>query len=306
MSMPKVSGARVHSGNLIPVIWAQKFMVFFYLATALAAISNTDYEGLIKNHGDEVDINVLPVVTSHEYIDGQDLVYDDPKSETVKLMIDKARYFAFSASYIDKAQASIEYIEKWAEHFSQTLKRDIEYDVFKSVFANAHTFNTGATAGADSGDIDLGTVSAPLVLTKLNIIDAIVDWGDVLDQQSVPDLDRTICLPTWACAMIKKSELKDASITGDDQSPVRNGRIGKIDRFEIFSTRNLSTGMDSGSKVWNSFANHKSAITFASQLTASERLPAQKTFGTLIRTMQSFGFEAVKTEALMHLYLAKG
>ena len=306
MSFPVTSGSQIHSGNLIPVIWSRKFMQFFYMATILAAISNTDYEGEIANHGDEVDINVLPVVTSRKYIKGQKLIYDDPKSETVKLLIDQARYFAFNASYIDKKQASIEFIEKWADHYSQTLKRDIESDVLSTVYANAATANTGATAGADTADIDLGSVGAPLVLTKLNIIDAIVDWGDVLDQQSVPDTERTLELPTWACAMIKKSELRDASITGDNKSIVRNGRIGMIDRFEIFATRNLSTGTDDTTKVWNAMGNHKSAITFASQLTASERLPAQGDFGTLVRTLQSYGFEAIKPESLMHLYLSKG
>ncbi len=308
MSLPIVTGGQNHSGSLIPVIWARKFVEVFYLMTCMAAITNTDYQGDISAHGDEVKINELPIVQSRKYVKGQKLVYDDPNSGTLSLLIDQARYFAFSSKYVDKKQASIAFIEQWATHYSETMKRDIEYDVFSSVYADAHIANQGATAGFDTGDIDLGEVGAPLGLTKLNIVDWLIDIGDVLDQQNVPDSQRWLTLPSWACAMFKKSELREANKMGDAKSILRvdNGRIGKVDRFEIFSNNNLAKGDDGGAKVWNAMGGHKSAITFATQLTETERLTDQDDFGELIRALQSFGFKTVHDEALAHLYIARG
>ena len=38
-----------YTGNFIPEIWSGKLIENFYDATVLAAISNTDYEGEIRN-----------------------------------------------------------------------------------------------------------------------------------------------------------------------------------------------------------------------------------------------------------------
>lgn len=305
MAFPQAAGGKVHSGTLIPTVWAKNFIKFFYMSTVLAAISNTDYEGELKNHGDTLKMNVLTGGASHEYADKQDLVYDEPDSDTIDLEINRGRYFAFNASYIDKAQSNLAFIEKWADHYAQITKRDIEHVVLSNVFAEVDTANSGAAAGVESGDIDLGSVGTPLVPTKADIVDSIVDWGDVLDQQNIPSEGRWLTLPTWACAMIKKSDIKDASIMGDGKSALRTGRIGMIDRFEIFSSNNLAKGTDGGSTVFNGMFGHKSAITFASQLTKQERFMNPKTFGEQIRALQSYGFKVIQPTALGHLYIAK-
>ncbi len=309
MAFPVTQGSQSHSGTLIPTIWAKKFLKFFYLSTVLAAISNTEFEGEIKEHGDAVEVNYLQGGASHEYIKGQKLQHDELESAVRELLINRGRYFAFPADYIDKSQAmkSLDYVNKWSDHLSQITKRDIEHIVLSEVFASADAANAGANAGADTEDYNLGATGAPRTLVKTDIIDDIINWGDVLDQQNIPDDGRWIVLPTWATAMIKKSELRDASITGDSVSTLRNGRIGMIDRFEIFSSRNLLSVTDAGSgkRAWNGMFGHKSAITFATQLTKSERLKNQDTFGEIIRSLQSYGFEVMQPTALGHLFISK-
>jgi hypothetical protein len=309
MAFPVAQGSQSHSGTLIPTIWAKKFLKYFYMSTVLAAISNTDYEGEIKEHGDKVEVNVLVGGESHEYVKGQKLNYTELSSATRTLLIDRGRSFQFPASYIDKAQAmkSLNFVEQWSDHLSQITKRDIEHIVLSEVFTSAAAENAGATAGADTADYNLGVAGAPRALTKTAIIDDIINWGDVLDQKNIPDDGRWIVLPTWACAMIKKSELRDASITGDGKSVLRNGRIGMIDRFEIYASRNLLSVADGGgATAWNAMAGHKSAITFATQLTANERLKNPDDYGDLIRSLQSFGFAVMQPDALAHLYIRKG
>ena len=42
-------------------------------------------------------------------------------------------------------------------------------------------------------------------------------------------------------AIIKNSDLKQAYLTGDAESPLRNGNIGMIDRFTVYVSNNLPT-----------------------------------------------------------------
>ena len=54
-------------------------------------------------------------------------------------------------------------------------------------------------------------------------------------------------------------------------------------------------------------AGHKSAITFASQITKVESLQNPNDFGTLVRGLNVYGYEVIKPEALaLALYSSDG
>ena len=59
-----------YSGNFIPEIWSGKLIENFYDATVLSAISNTDYEGEIRQMGDTVNIRTTPEITIKTYVKG--------------------------------------------------------------------------------------------------------------------------------------------------------------------------------------------------------------------------------------------
>ena len=61
------SGNSLQTTGFIPEIWSGKLVEKFYASTVLAAISNTDYEGEIKNKGDRVKIRTKPTITIHNY-----------------------------------------------------------------------------------------------------------------------------------------------------------------------------------------------------------------------------------------------
>jgi hypothetical protein len=96
--------------------------------------------------------------------------------------------------------------------------------------------------------------------------------------------------------LIKKSELKDASLTGDSQSPLRNGRLGMIDRFTIYVSHNLKV---TSSTKYSIIAGTKMGFTFASQMTEMETIRSETTFGDIIRGLQVYGYKVVKPEALV-------
>jgi hypothetical protein len=306
MALSAAAGYPQHSGVLIPEIWSGKLLVKFYAATVASAISNSDYEGEIKNVGDKVIIRTVPDITIRPYVKGQSLVVDHPEGGTVELLIDRADVFNIAVDDIDQWQADIPFMEKWTDDASQQMKIEQDRIFLGSVYADADDANKGTAAGKISGSISLGATGSAVALTKANIVDFLVDVGTVLDEQNVPETDRKLVLPSWATALIKKSELRDASLSGDGVSTTRNGRIGQVDRFEIYTSNLLSSVADGGNTCYNALACHKSALTWAAQLVKTETIKAESTFGHIARGLQVYGFKAIKPESLAHLYIRKG
>jgi len=295
MAFPTAAGNPAYSGNFIPEIWSGKLIENFYDATVLAAISNTDYEGSIKAYGDTVNIRTTPELTIKDYVKGQTLSVENPDKPKLQLLIDKGSYFAAVEDDVDKVQSDIALMDKWSKDASERMKIKIDQRVLSDVLAGVHASNKGATAGAISGNINLGVTGTPVALTKTNVIDHIINMGTVLDEANAPESDRFIVIPAKMAAYIKQSDLKDASITGDGSSPLRNGRLGMIDRFTLYVSHNIKkTGSE-----FDLIAGHKMGLTFASQMTNLETLRSESTFGNIIRGLQVYGYKVVKPEALV-------
>jgi hypothetical protein len=295
MAFPTSAGRPNYSGNFIPEIWSGKLIENFYDATVLAAISNTDYEGEIKSMGDTVNIRTSPEITIREYVKGQTLQVENPDKPKLQLLIDKGEYFACIEDDVDKVQSDVGMMDLWSKDASEKMKIQIDKRVLTDLLPDVDALNKGATAGRISGNINLGTSNTPVALTKATVLDYIVDMGTVLDEANAPEGNRFIVIPAKLAGMIKKSELKDASLAGDGTSILRNGRLGMIDRFTIYMSHNLK--VESGGK-FNVIAGHKMGFTFASQMTEMETLRSESTFGDIIRGLQVYGYKVVKPEAL--------
>jgi hypothetical protein len=295
MSYPNAPGRPNYSGNFIPEIWSGKLIENFYDATVLAAISNTDYEGEIRQYGDTVNIRTSPEITLREYVKGQTLTVENPDKPKLQLLIDKGEYFACVEDDVDKVQADINMMDLWSKDASEKMKIKIDQRVLTDILPGISALNKGASAGRISGNINLGITATPVAITKTNVTEFIVDMGTVLDEANCPESDRFLVIPAKLAGLIKKSDLKDASLTGDTQSILRNGRLGMIDRFTIYMSHNLQ--VQSGGK-YSIIAGHKMGFTFASQMTNMETLRSTTTFGDIIRGLQVYGYQVVKPEAL--------
>lgn len=301
MSYPVSPGRPNYSGNFIPEIWSGKLIENFYDATVLAAISNTDYEGEIRSFGDTVNIRTTPEITIRDYVKGQSLTVENPDKPKIQLVIDKGEYFACVEDDVDQVQSDINLMDTWSKDASERMKIKIDQRVLTDLLPDVAATNKGATAGEQSASFDLGTTASPLQVTKdgasstVAVIDLMVDIGTVLDEANCPEQDRFIVIPAKMAGLIKKSDLRDASLTGDATSIVRNGRLGMIDRFTVYVSHNLK--VDSGGK-YNLIAGHKMGFTFASQMTNMETIRSETTFGDIIRGLQVYGYKVVKPEAL--------
>lgn len=310
-----------YSGRFIPEIWASKLIEKFYAATVLGAISNTDYEGDIANKGDKVIIRTRPTITIADYEADQDLTIQRPSSNIVELLIDKGKYFNLALDDVMEIQSDIDQMSIWSEDAAEQMKISVDTDVLGalSTTTDINAANRGLTAGAISGDIDVGEFGVPQFVsgrgdgdysggTAANaqrIVDYIVNMGQVLDESNIPESGRWIVVPAWFASRIKKSELRDASLSGDGTSMLRNGRLGMIDRFTIYMS-NLLTETDGYADEWPVLFGTDAAMTFAAQFTKMETLRSERSFSNLLRGLQVYGYKVVNGVAMGRGVVAKG
>lgn len=304
-----------YSGTFIPEIWSGKLIEKFYAATVLAAISNTDYEGEISSKGDKVIIRTKPTITIKDYRADGLLEVERPSSNVVELLIDQGKYFNLILDDVMEKQSDLHQMNIWSDDAAQQFKLVIDRQVLLSMIGKAAPQNRGATAGAISGNINLGVTGTPLQVVardptagKIEVTDLIVDLGLVLDEQNIPEQGRWLIIPAWLGARIKKSELRDASLSGDGTSILRNGRLGMVDRFTIYVSNLLPQGTGAGLAAgeWVVFAGTSHALTFASQINKVETMRSEHTFGQLLRGLQVYGFNVLDGTALAQAIVTPG
>lgn len=306
-----------YSGTFIPTIWSAKMNAKFYAATVFGEVANTNWQGEISGVGDKVIINDVPSLTISDYTPGTALQYEVPTPSTQELQINNAKSFAFRVDDILRMQSKPNLIDTFSGDAAQQMKIAIDSTVLFGTFDGGVAANKGATAGKVTGAYNLGNKTTPITLSATNTLSLITMMAAVLDEQNVPESDRWLIIDPATRNWLMQSPLAQAYFTNDSQSIVRNGKIGMIDRFSVYVS-NLLPRKDAA-KAWVSgltdpatgaadagtakarvlLAGHKSAITFASQMTKVENLRIQDNFGDYVRGLNVFGYKVVKGESLV-------
>jgi hypothetical protein len=307
----------LQSTGFIPEIWSGKLVEKFYASTVLAAISNTDYEGEIKNKGDRVKIRTKPTITIRDYKADGLLGLDRPTGGTVELYIGNGKYFSLILDDVMEVQSDLNVLSMWSDDAAQQLKIAVDQDVLDGIVGGMAAANQGIAAGVITGSLNLGVKGTPLTVVGRNagvgqveLLDVLLRLGQVLDEQNIPEVGRWVVMPAWAGRMIKQSELRQAYLSGDSVSMLRNGRLGMVDRFTIYISNLLpnnstdSTNFSSGE--WPIFAGHAHGLTFASQISKVETLRSELTFGQILRGLQVYGYQIVDGKALAQAQVTPG
>lgn len=308
------TGNGLKAAGFIPEIWSGKLIEKFYAATVLAAISNTDYEGEIRNFGDTVKIRTKPTITIKDYRADGVLELERPKGSVIDLTIDKGKYFNTILDDVMEVQSDLNNMSMWADDASEQMKIVVDTEVLTGLYGQANAANRGTTAGKVSGDINLGVTTTPLAVVpdapeagEVDVLDVILRLGQALDEQNIPEQGRWLIVPTWFSTMIKRSELRQAYLSGDSVSMLRNGRIGMVDRFTLYVSNLLPQGVPAGLASGETaiYAGHSHALTFASQINNVETLRSEMTFGNILRGLQVYGHKVIDNVALAQAVITK-
>jgi hypothetical protein len=271
------------NGYFIPEVWSRKLQAKFYATTVFGAISNNDWEGEIQGQGSKVIIRKRPTIVVSDYQVGGTINYQDLTDEKLELLIDKAKVYAFKLDDIDKAQTDINVIDETTLDAAEQTKITIDIDVLANIY-------TDATSSL-----------ASTVVTKTNVLEWIVDAGTELDQLNIPVEGRWLVITPWIAGMIKKGDLKDASLSGDLTSVIRNGRLGMIDRFMIYVSNNIALTGVAATGTFHCLAGTRDFVCFASQFVKTETIRLQDTFGDAIRGLNVYGYKVTHEDSGVYM-----
>ncbi len=263
--------------HFIPEVFSKKLQAKFYAQTVLSEVTTNEYEGEISGMGNKVNIRTVPSVTVADYTGS--LSYADVTSGTIELDINKAKSYAFKVDDILRLQADIDFMNEAANDAAQNMKISIEQDVFANVAAGSTLTDINAT---------------PSNITTGTILGHILDAGTQLDENNIPEDGRFMIVNPAIASLLKQSELRQAYLTGDNVSPLRNGYIGMVDRFKMFVSNNLSTT----SGVTSGLYGHPKAIAYASQFTNTETVRLESSFGDGVRGLGVYGFKVILPTAI--------
>jgi hypothetical protein len=286
----------------------------------MSELFNTDYEGELKNQGDTVRIRLAPSISISDYVAGMNLNYEVPTPIFQDMQVNKGKYFGVQVNDVLAYQSDMNLMNMFTEDAAKQLKIQIENEVFFNNFVTEGpaAANEGGTAGAISAAYNLGTDVTPIdQATPENVLKAILRMSTVLDEQNVPEDGRWLVLTPFDRHLLMQSTLAQAYFTGDNSSVIRSGKIGSIDRFDVYVSNLLPRGAAgkalvagltdpaTGGAVSSAKARRvmvagtKAAGSFAMTVNKTEPLRNQTDFGDIVRGLAVYGRKVVKPEALV-------
>lgn len=147
-----------------PVKYSLKLVELLYNDTLYPSITNTNYEGAIKDAGDRVRVRTAARIALSTYTKGMTLVKQDLNPTTEDLVVDQQKYFAFVVDDIDKFQNDIAAITEYASNTKRDMAELIDTDILDYMRKNVDgdnaigtAYSTGTVAVAVTTGVVTGT-----------------------------------------------------------------------------------------------------------------------------------------------------
>ncbi len=136
-----------------PVKYSLKLVELLYNDTLYPSITNTQYEGMIKESGDRVRVRTAGRISLSAYTKGMQLVKQELTPTSEDLIIDQQYYFSFGVDDVDKIQNDINAITEYAANSKRDMSELIDTDILLYGRKNVSYLNVVGT------NYSTGTVS---------------------------------------------------------------------------------------------------------------------------------------------------
>lgn len=199
--------------------------------------------------------------------------------------------------------------ERWAEfekHFMidmyQKLVTMLRTWVLTGMISEVSPMNTGAKGGK-KGNINLGTVDAPVVINKDNLPVQLAMLQQVLiDSLAWRKDEMFVVMPTQFLPVLYTSNYANASWAGDCTSctsSITGVLSHKLVGFNVIETTEVLSGRNAGNlDYFFIIAGHREAFAFAADILAARLIPSDKSFGIQYQVLAGWGGKALYPEAL--------
>lgn len=141
-------------GAFTPVKYSLKLVELLYNDTIYPQITNTSYEGAIKDSGDRVRVRTAGKISLSVYTKGMQLAKQELTPTYEDLVIDKQYYFSFGVDDIDKMQNDINAITEYASNTKNDISELIDTDILAYMPTQVNSANVLGTAYS-TGDVTI-------------------------------------------------------------------------------------------------------------------------------------------------------
>lgn len=144
-----------------PIKFSNKLIQKLWNETIYNQITNTNYEGEIKQAGDRVRVRTEADIALSDYTKGMTLVTQDLAPTYEELVVNKQKYFKFIVDDIDKFQNDIATIDVEAANARKQISKVIDVDVlsaYKEVDGD-HAIGTAYATGTVAVAATTGVVT---------------------------------------------------------------------------------------------------------------------------------------------------
>ena len=273
--------------NFVPAVWASSLFVRLRKNLVHAAVVNRDYEGEIREYGDQVKINEIGAIAVTDYAKNTDMNIETLSSAQKTLIIDQAKYFNFSVDDIDKAQTKPKVIDGAMSEAAYAIGDTVDQ----------HLAGLYTQAG--------NTVTA-LTVTVGNVLQNLSNMQLALDEANVPNEGRFLPVPPWYHQYLVMATSGAVSATAVpkvfDDSMIVNGFVGQLFGFNLL----MSNNVNNNSTVWNLMGFNRAAITHAQQIARIEAYRLEKQFGDGVKGLFLYGSKVVRPAAMVKCAATKG
>ncbi len=145
-----------------PVKYSLKLVELLYNDTIYTSVTNTKYEGEIKNAGDRVRIRTAAKITLSAYTKGMTLVAQELNPTDEDLVVDQLNYFKFIVDDVDKLQNDIDTINEYAKGSKMSMSELIDTNILEYARRNVKGENVVGTAYA-TGTVTVTTGTGAVV-----------------------------------------------------------------------------------------------------------------------------------------------
>jgi hypothetical protein len=274
--------------NFIPQIWSARLLEHLDKAHVYGNLVNKDYEGEIRNYGDTVKINQIGDIDIKDYTKG---AIEDPDSldgTQQTLTIDQAKYFNFSIEDVDNAQTNPKLMNDAMQRAAYGMN-----DVTDSFIANLMAVNAGNKIGDDT---------TPIVPTKEDAYDYLVDMGTALTEANVPLVGRWAVVPAWYHAFLLKDDRFIKGGTDYNKAIIEGGEIGTAAGFTVYLSNNVPNTAGAKYKI---LGGVNMATSFAEQLVKVEAYRPEKSFADAVKGLNVYGSKVLQKNALVCMTVNK-
>jgi hypothetical protein len=145
-----------------PIKFALKTIDLLYNETIYRNVTNTKYEGTLKESGDKVRVRTSHKISLSAYTKGMTLVAQDLNPTYEDLEIDQKNYFKFVVDDIDKVQNDIDAINEYAQNAKRDISEMLDTDILSYMRKNVKSANMIGTAYA-TGTVTITATTGAVV-----------------------------------------------------------------------------------------------------------------------------------------------